>query len=119
MIDGLKLKDECPFEAAGAAGGAQLFGADAATAAATRQLLLAEQAAAAARGSGAAGASRDSCSQEAIRSMLDRTVKGKEGAAAADSSGLNPVLLATGNKVRPPGCNMLAVLSATGPGPEV
>jgi hypothetical protein len=120
MIDGLKLKDECPFEAAGAAGGAQLFGADAATAAATRQLLLAEQAAAAARGSGAAAASRDSCSQEAIRSMLDRPGKGREG-VAADSSSFNPVLFAIGNKVMPlPVVRLCSVLlSVTGAVPEV
>jgi hypothetical protein len=100
MIDGLKLKDECPFEGAGAAGGAQLFGADAATAAATRQL-LAEQTAAAARSSGVAGPSRDSCSQEAIRSWMDRAGRGKEDAAAADDSGFDPAMFATGNKVRP------------------
>jgi hypothetical protein len=96
MLDGLKLKDECPFEAAGAAGGAQLFGADAATAAATRQL-LAEQAAAADSRPRVGG--NDSCSQEAIRSMMDRTGRRQEG-AAADSHGFNPVLFATGNKVR-------------------
>ncbi|WIA41278.1 hypothetical protein OEZ86_004882 [Tetradesmus obliquus] len=95
MLDGLKLKDECPFEAAGAAGGAQLFGADAATAAATRQL-LAEQAAAAGSRPRAAGA--DSCSQEAVRRMMDRAGGSKED-AQGDSQGFNSLLFATGNKV--------------------